>query len=133
MTLSIIYPNIKLHSLGFANKVIYWWSYLFGREFYATVFDKYSTFADLQCRVPQASILGPMLFLLYITDMSQAKDCDLFLYTDDRCLLEWVKEEPLRYWVSVQQSQSYLIRRWSLLPWFSHTAIFQVPGFSGIG
>ena len=47
MTLSIIYPNIKLHSLGFANKVIYWWSYLFGWEFYATVFDKYSTFLHL--------------------------------------------------------------------------------------
>lgn len=77
-----------MHSLGFANKVIYWWSHLFSRKFHATVFDKYSTFADLQCRVPQGSILGTMLFLLHIIDMSQAKDCDLFLYTDDRCLLE---------------------------------------------
>ena len=37
--------------------------------------------------VPQGSILGPLLFLLYVNDMKQAVDCDLFLYADDSCLV----------------------------------------------
>ena len=31
---------------------------------------------------PQRFILGPLLFLLYVTDMVQALNCDLLLYAD---------------------------------------------------
>ena len=36
---------------------------------------------------PQGSILGPLLFITYINDMSQAVKCNLFLYADDTCLV----------------------------------------------
>ena len=36
--------------------------------------------------MPQGSILGSSLFLLYVNDMKQAIDSDLFLYADDSCL-----------------------------------------------
>ena len=39
------------------------------------------------CRVPQGSILGPLFFLLYINDISQAVDCELLLYAGDTCLI----------------------------------------------
>ena len=42
--------------------------------------------------VPQGSILGPLLFLLYVNDMKQAVDCDLFLYADDCCLVYQPKD-----------------------------------------
>ena len=37
--------------------------------------------------MPQGSTLGPLLFLLYVNDMKQAVDCDLFHYADDSCLV----------------------------------------------
>ena len=87
-------------SLGFSCEVIDWYkSYLSIRKFHVNVHDKFSISANLQNRVPQRSILGPVLFLLYINDMSQAVDRDLFLNTDDKCLLfqhkdlEQIKEE----------------------------------------
>ena len=40
----------------------------------------------ITCGVPQGSILGPLLFLIYVNDMSQAVKSNLFLYADDSCL-----------------------------------------------
>ena len=43
--------------------------------------------AKVDCGVPQGSILEPLLFVLYVNDMKQAVDCDLFHYADDSCLV----------------------------------------------
>ena len=43
--------------------------------------------ANISCGVPQTSILGPVLFLIYVNDISQAVECILYLYVDDSCLL----------------------------------------------
>ena len=73
--------------------------YLSSRKFHVNVHDKFSTSGNLRCRVPQGSTLGPFLFLLYINNVPQAVDCDLFPYADDKCLLfqhkdlERIKEE----------------------------------------
>ena len=34
----------------------------------------------------QGSILGALIFLIYVNDMPQSVDCDLFLYADNTCL-----------------------------------------------
>ena len=41
---------------------------------------------NITCGVPQGSVLGLFLFLLYVNDMPQTVKCDLFLYADDTCL-----------------------------------------------
>ena len=37
--------------------------------------------------VPQGSILGSLIFLVYINDMPQTADSKLLLYVDDTCLV----------------------------------------------
>ena len=78
----------KMSSLRFSDHPINWFqSYLSNRSFRVNVQGKYSCIAKIDCGVPQGSILGPLLFLLYVNDLKQAVDCDLFLYADDSCLV----------------------------------------------
>ena len=73
---------------SFSNHVVKWFkSYLSNRNFHVAIGNSLSCAGELTCGVPQGSILGPLLFLLYVNDMQQAIDCDLFLYADDSCLV----------------------------------------------
>ena len=41
---------------------------------------------------PQSSILGPILFLVYVSDMTQNLECHLFSFTDDSCFVREHKD-----------------------------------------
>ena len=78
----------KMSYIGFSNKTIEWFrSYVTNRDFKVSIDKVLSARGEVTCGVPQGSILGPMLFLLYVNDMPQALSCDLFLYADDSCLV----------------------------------------------
>ena len=78
----------KMSCLGFAGKTIAWYtSYLTNRSFIVNVGKEFSSPGKLSCGVPQGSILGPLLFLLYVNDMPQAVNSELLLYADDTCLI----------------------------------------------
>ena len=67
---------------GLANKWIR--SYLSNRYQYVVINNSHSEYRKLVCGVPQGSILGPTLFLLYINDIVCAsKQLKFILFADD--------------------------------------------------
>ena len=74
----------KLYAIGFSKHTVNWFqSYLSNRSFLVNLGNNFSQSASVSCGVPQGSILGPLLFLIHVNDMSQA----VFLYADDTCLV----------------------------------------------
>ena len=66
----------KLHAYGFDNDALkFIYSYLKGRKQRTKINSSYSSLAEILFGVPQGSILGPLLFNVYI--------CDLFYDIDD--------------------------------------------------
>lgn len=79
---------MKLHSMGLSDTAVRWFkSYLTGRSQIVGVNGVNSHPKDIVCGVPQGSILGPLLFLIYVNDMERAVSCKLLLYADDSALL----------------------------------------------
>ena len=71
----------KLSAIGWFK------SYLSNRLFRVNLENCYSDLSNITCGVQQGSILGPLLFLIYVNDMPQAVKSNLFLYADDSCLV----------------------------------------------
>ncbi len=62
-------------------------SYLPNRKQYVEIDDSDSDMLDLTTGVPQGSILGPLLFIIYMNDIAQSsKLFDFIIYADDTTL-----------------------------------------------
>ena len=76
----------KLGRMG-VGSLDWFGSYLSGRRQCVAVDGVVSEFEEVNCGVPQGSILGPVLFLCYVNDMSVSLGCHLSLYADDSTLV----------------------------------------------
>ena len=66
-------------------------SYLSNRKQYTEIEDTTSTILPIQVGVPQGSILGPILFIIYVNDLPQCSNkFDFFMYADDTTLLSTI-------------------------------------------
>ena len=83
---SILITKMEHYGIrGIALDWFYWFtSYLSNRMQYVSINGYISEYRHISCGVPQGSVLGPLLFLLYINDLPNvSKHLSFYLFADD--------------------------------------------------
>jgi len=75
----------KLEHYGIRGTALNWLnSYLSNHKQLVCVNGQSLSLCNISCGVPQGSVLGPLLFLIYINDLpDSSKFCSFFLFADD--------------------------------------------------
>lgn len=69
-------------------------SYLRERTFYVNISDEDSEICDVKSGVPQGSVLGPILYTLFTSDMPTSNEVTIATYADDTAILA-TNESPI--------------------------------------
>ena len=79
----------KVENMGVRGITLKWVaSYLNNRKQYVSFLNENSSYADVTCGVPQGSILGPLLFILYINYICNTSNYFEFtLFADDTTIV----------------------------------------------
>ena len=86
----------KLEQLGVRDPLLKWLkSYLTGRKQRVIIEGQASDWREVNAGVPQGYVLGPLLFLIYINDITTDLQSSSFFYADDTSLLD-IFDDPIQ-------------------------------------
>ena len=100
---------IEITTLGFSKSFLRWLnSYLSDRSHFVQIDDRTSESVNVRFGVPQGSILGPMLFNLYVSDLQDHLPSSIgsFQYADDTTIYSSCPAPELRTAVQLLSSWS---------------------------
>jgi hypothetical protein len=101
---------------GIHSKALQWFrSYLEGRSQYVSVHENSSSISPLHFGVPQGSVLGPVLFVLYTTPLSsviQQHQTNHYLFADDTQLQQSCKPADIHTLTHTLENCTIDIKTW---------------------
>ena len=95
---TICFKNLitKMSKLGFSRDFLIWtFNYIMHRKQLAQIDDTCSEVKNVNCGVPQGSILGPMIFNIYVADLQENVNVECFQYADDTTIYDHAKISDL--------------------------------------
>ena len=79
----------KLQQARITGKVFNWIkAFLQCREIRVVVNGRYSSWTQVTSGVPQGSVIGPLLFLIYVNDLPEWIQSEMRMFADDRKVWE---------------------------------------------
>ena len=82
----------KLHAYNINEKIINWIKYyLSERKQFVEINGQKSEWQNVTSGIPQGSVLGPLLFLIYINDLPDDINSTIYMYADDTKLYREIK------------------------------------------
>ena len=103
----------KLEKIGIKGKLLAWFgSYLQNRQQYVTIQGSVSSTKQIMAGVPQGSVLGPLLFLIFINDIGLGIASNIQLYADDTSLFKTVKKGKMVKAVDTINNDLAIIHKW---------------------
>ena len=87
----------KINAIGIRGNLLNWFSnYLQNRTQAVVIKGQRSNYLNITAGVPQGSVLGPTLFLIYINDLTNSIDSTIKLFADDTSMYLSLDNNPER-------------------------------------
>ena len=84
----------KLRSYGINGNLLKWIEeFLIGRKMRVVLNESVTDWEKVLSGVPQGSVLGPLLFLLYVNDIPEVVKCSVRMFADDTKIWQVIRDE----------------------------------------
>lgn len=103
----------KLHNYGFRGALLkFIQSFLSNRKQRVVFSGVYSDWVPVTSGVPQGSVLGPILFLLFVNDINEGLSSSLFRFADDHTIVRCIRSHSDRV---ILQNDLDKVHHWTVV------------------